>query len=36
VLKETEDTVIPFHNGKLRLMPASNILVHHFWIGVGN
>jgi hypothetical protein len=29
------DVVIPFHEGKLRLMPASNILVNHFWIGCG-
>jgi hypothetical protein len=27
------DLVIPFHEGKLRLTPASNILVNHFWIG---
>lgn len=24
---------IPFHEGKLRLVPASNVLVNHFWIG---
>lgn len=29
------DMVIPFHEGKLRLSPASNILVNHFWVGVG-
>lgn len=34
-LKE-EEVVIPFHEGKLRLTPASNILVNHFWIGCGN
>ncbi len=30
------DLVIPFHEGKLRLTPASNILVNHFWIGFGS
>ncbi len=30
------DVVIPFHEGKLRLTPAPNILVNHFWIGSGN
>jgi hypothetical protein len=30
------DLVIPFHEGKLRLTPANNILVNHFWIGLGN
>ncbi len=34
-LKEGE-VVIPFHEGKLRLTPASNILVNHFWIGSGS
>ncbi len=29
------ELVIPFHEGKLRLTPASNILVNHFWIGFG-
>jgi hypothetical protein len=28
------ELVIPFHEGKLRLIPASNILQHHFWIGL--
>jgi hypothetical protein len=30
------DVVIPFHEGKLRLTPAANILANHFWIGCGN
>jgi hypothetical protein len=30
------EQVIPFHEGKLRLTPASNILVNHFWIGFGS
>jgi hypothetical protein len=31
-LKDGELT-IPFHEGKLRLVPANNVLVDHFWIG---
>jgi hypothetical protein len=30
------DKVIPFHEGQLRLSPANNILVNHFWIGYGD
>lgn len=33
LLKDGEE-VIPFHDGKLRLVPANNILQHHFWIGL--
>jgi hypothetical protein len=33
VLKGAEQT-IPFHEGQLRLAPANNILVNHFWIGL--
>jgi hypothetical protein len=32
-LKDGE-LVVPFHNGQLRLVPANNILVNHFWIGL--
>jgi hypothetical protein len=32
-LKDGELT-IPFHEGKLRLVPANNILLNHFWIGL--
>jgi hypothetical protein len=32
-LKDGELTV-PFHDGQLRLVPANNILLHHFWIGL--
>lgn len=27
---------IPFHEGQLRLIPANNILLNHFWIGLGS
>lgn len=30
-----QEMLIPFHEGRLRLTPASNILVNHFWIGCG-
>lgn len=32
-LKEGELS-IPFGEGQLRLIPANNILQHHFWIGL--
>ena len=32
-LQEGEDS-IPFHDGQLRLVPANNILINHFWIGL--
>ena len=31
-LKDGEMSM-PFREGKLRLVPASNMLVNHFWIG---
>ena len=34
MLREGE-LVIPFHEGQLRLSPANNVLVNHFWIGSG-
>jgi hypothetical protein len=32
-LNEGEQS-IPFHEGWLRLVPANNILMNHFWIGL--
>ncbi len=34
-LKEGEFSM-PFHEGRLRVVAASNILPHHFWIGAND